>query len=385
MNMDMDEIANEDNYVQMMSSSEITILRYITFLLYMILLGNVILLCGVTVHFIFTPCENCDYYPRVLVLVILVKSLIHSIFSIYKIKKRDEIEENDRLKRFTIFLTRVFNLCTLILTALCLYILHFNKNKCSNPTIALQLLRYFYILTITVYFVPLLLYIFIGLFLSIIICIVIYFSVEESERIPTPEDIISKLEISKYKNLDYVHKKNGRNGGGNNYIKKPSFEMIFGKVKSVMKEKDQVGKQKKGNVSENNSMSFSKMEHINSIEDSSNDIMKPLNESRDLESYGIALENTRRINNSPSGNGKSQISNNQRNRTTSREDKAENEEVCSICMMNYINSDDVMIMPCDKRHFFHVSCVTKWLYKSQVCPICRTNIVQHFNNMDRAV
>eukprot|EP00922_Rhytidocystis_sp_ex-Travisia-forbesii_P071264 GHVS01106368.1.p1 GENE.GHVS01106368.1~~GHVS01106368.1.p1 ORF type:complete len:459 (-),score=93.93 GHVS01106368.1:297-1673(-) len=48
---------------------------------------------------------------------------------------------------------------------------------------------------------------------------------------------------------------------------------------------------------------------------------------------------------------------------------------CPICMVDMDDSDEVMVMPCDGRHFFHKPCVEQWLEGSQACPICRANIV----------
>lgn len=55
------------------------------------------------------------------------------------------------------------------------------------------------------------------------------------------------------------------------------------------------------------------------------------------------------------------------------------EKTCPICMSDFESNDTVMIMPCDKRHFFHVDCIVQWLKNSQNCPICRSNIVALLN------
>eukprot|EP00923_Selenidium_pygospionis_P013126 GHVN01022687.1.p1 GENE.GHVN01022687.1~~GHVN01022687.1.p1 ORF type:complete len:283 (+),score=25.55 GHVN01022687.1:95-850(+) len=48
---------------------------------------------------------------------------------------------------------------------------------------------------------------------------------------------------------------------------------------------------------------------------------------------------------------------------------------CSICTDKFEDSDTVIALPCDKRHVFHEACLTPWLMKSQLCPVCRANIV----------
>ncbi|EPT30338.1 zinc finger, C3HC4 type (RING finger) domain-containing protein [Toxoplasma gondii ME49] len=50
-------------------------------------------------------------------------------------------------------------------------------------------------------------------------------------------------------------------------------------------------------------------------------------------------------------------------------------KACPICMVDLDDEDEVLIMPCDSRHFFHRACVEHWLETSQACPICRANIV----------
>jgi len=48
---------------------------------------------------------------------------------------------------------------------------------------------------------------------------------------------------------------------------------------------------------------------------------------------------------------------------------------CPICFSEFSDADEVVGMPCDERHFFHKTCIDNWLELSQICPICRANIV----------
>ena len=51
---------------------------------------------------------------------------------------------------------------------------------------------------------------------------------------------------------------------------------------------------------------------------------------------------------------------------------------CSICLMDYKESDLVRMLPgCD--HFFHVKCVDPWLRMNLTCPICRKRPETHAN------
>eukprot|EP00931_Biecheleriopsis_adriatica_P102735 TRINITY_DN77673_c0_g1_i1.p1 TRINITY_DN77673_c0_g1~~TRINITY_DN77673_c0_g1_i1.p1 ORF type:complete len:417 (-),score=76.49 TRINITY_DN77673_c0_g1_i1:32-1282(-) len=66
---------------------------------------------------------------------------------------------------------------------------------------------------------------------------------------------------------------------------------------------------------------------------------------------------------------------------------------CSICMIDLMPEDDVLLLPCGnfagssnaagkvptgKPHAFHSECLERWLMtKSAACPICRTNLRAH--------
>ena len=45
---------------------------------------------------------------------------------------------------------------------------------------------------------------------------------------------------------------------------------------------------------------------------------------------------------------------------------------CSICLTEFVNSDNLIILPCN--HYYHEACVTKWFEKEKTCPICRINL-----------
>lgn len=61
---------------------------------------------------------------------------------------------------------------------------------------------------------------------------------------------------------------------------------------------------------------------------------------------------------------------------------------CIICKANFEKSEKLIILPCNKKHYFHENCVEKWLEINSLCPICRTNINKNsnlpcFDNSDR--
>jgi len=57
-------------------------------------------------------------------------------------------------------------------------------------------------------------------------------------------------------------------------------------------------------------------------------------------------------------------------------------KMCSICLSEFEDGQEVMEMPCDKRHLFHAHCVSQWLRTSQNCPLCRSNIPQKIDESD---
>ncbi|GFP90190.1 RING-H2 finger protein atl18 [Phtheirospermum japonicum] len=59
-------------------------------------------------------------------------------------------------------------------------------------------------------------------------------------------------------------------------------------------------------------------------------------------------------------------------KSKNRGDNAENEEVCSICLVVFEEKDSVNKLPrCG--HIFHMECMKKWLERCQFsCPLCRS-------------
>ncbi|SCN58665.1 RING zinc finger protein, putative [Plasmodium chabaudi chabaudi] len=378
MNEYMNEVNNDDNYVEM-SSTEDVLFQYFAKILYLLIFGCIGSLLLIIVYYFKVPCKECDLMNRALVICILVKSIGHLNLNLVRIKRREEIENSEELKYIIKKLLRVFNLLTIILVISSLYLLHFYKNVCPKNTISMQIIRAYYYFTIALYFLPLLFYICLGLFLSIIICIMIYFSVDEHDRIPTPKNIINKLKVVKYKDIDYIHKKNKKEKK-KTFIKNPSFELIFDKVTNAIRSKGNTTKGKS-----NTQISFQNNIDNNPREDSNScfsdphfqEILKPLKNSskndKNLNDIYTQDDHIKSPNEDISPDNNENINN--LDKQTS-----ENEDMCSICMMDYMGNDNIMIMPCDKRHFFHSNCLSKWLNKSQVCPICRTNIVSCINS-----
>ena len=44
---------------------------------------------------------------------------------------------------------------------------------------------------------------------------------------------------------------------------------------------------------------------------------------------------------------------------------------CTICLEDFEDGEEVTVMPCGRGHEFHPACITRWLGKSNMCPLCR--------------
>lgn len=52
-----------------------------------------------------------------------------------------------------------------------------------------------------------------------------------------------------------------------------------------------------------------------------------------------------------------------------------NSITCPICVYDFVEGDDIRVLPCDARHRFHKECVDPWLLnESRFCPLCRWDL-----------
>merc|ERR1711963_475614 len=47
---------------------------------------------------------------------------------------------------------------------------------------------------------------------------------------------------------------------------------------------------------------------------------------------------------------------------------------CSICLAEFRTGEALLELPCEAKHRFHEKCLTQWLSKSVVCPLCRVDV-----------
>ena len=55
-------------------------------------------------------------------------------------------------------------------------------------------------------------------------------------------------------------------------------------------------------------------------------------------------------------------------------DKFKSYQFCTICMEEFKKNQPVTYLPCDPRHYFHTKCITHWLSKQNVCPLCKIEV-----------
>ncbi|XP_026434646.1 E3 ubiquitin ligase BIG BROTHER-related-like [Papaver somniferum] len=55
--------------------------------------------------------------------------------------------------------------------------------------------------------------------------------------------------------------------------------------------------------------------------------------------------------------------------TTSADSTKEKIEICTVCQDGYENKDKIATLDC--KHEYHEDCITQWLVRKNVCPICK--------------
>ena len=52
--------------------------------------------------------------------------------------------------------------------------------------------------------------------------------------------------------------------------------------------------------------------------------------------------------------------------------EGDQEEQCPICLIEFEEGDDIRVLPCEKEHVYHKTCIDPWLLDvSSSCPLCR--------------
>ena len=56
------------------------------------------------------------------------------------------------------------------------------------------------------------------------------------------------------------------------------------------------------------------------------------------------------------------------------------EDKCAICLKKFKGVDIIKEFPC--KHIFHKDCILKWIKKSNLCPLCKYDIINDVNKVD---
>ncbi|KRX00720.1 Cyclic nucleotide-binding protein [Pseudocohnilembus persalinus] len=54
---------------------------------------------------------------------------------------------------------------------------------------------------------------------------------------------------------------------------------------------------------------------------------------------------------------------------------------CCICLAEYTQNDELIVLPCNKLHHFHSKCIVEWLENNGVCPICKADLSQYYQEL----
>ena len=52
---------------------------------------------------------------------------------------------------------------------------------------------------------------------------------------------------------------------------------------------------------------------------------------------------------------------------------------CTICLVNFNPSDQIIVFSCDEKHYFHLKCGMEWLEVKTECPLCRFDFTEQIH------
>ena len=54
---------------------------------------------------------------------------------------------------------------------------------------------------------------------------------------------------------------------------------------------------------------------------------------------------------------------------------------CTVCLVNYLPTDEIVVFSCDAKHYFHTACGRDWLGIKSECPLCREDFSKGISAM----
>lgn len=58
---------------------------------------------------------------------------------------------------------------------------------------------------------------------------------------------------------------------------------------------------------------------------------------------------------------------------------------CAICLADFAEGEEIIELPCDKKHYYHVECIQAWISgeRKVTCPICRKDIAEEVEKLQQ--
>ncbi|CAD8112663.1 unnamed protein product [Paramecium primaurelia] len=60
-------------------------------------------------------------------------------------------------------------------------------------------------------------------------------------------------------------------------------------------------------------------------------------------------------------------------------ENVQGDQECGICLQVYSRNEELLILPCNQQHHFHMHCIKAWLIINFSCPKCRSKISDYRN------
>ncbi|CAD8120986.1 unnamed protein product [Paramecium sonneborni] len=65
-------------------------------------------------------------------------------------------------------------------------------------------------------------------------------------------------------------------------------------------------------------------------------------------------------------------------------ENVQGDQECGICLQVYCRNEELLILPCNQQHHFHLHCIKTWLILNFRCPKCRSYINDIRNTQSRS-
>ena len=55
---------------------------------------------------------------------------------------------------------------------------------------------------------------------------------------------------------------------------------------------------------------------------------------------------------------------------------------CTVCLIKFCPEEQIIVFPCDVKHYFHLECGKGWLEVKPECPLCRHDFTHQINKLE---